>query len=47
MSEMNRANTIIRDSLGGAFSQIVVDDEAMYHEIQTTSVRSNRRARNS
>lgn len=34
MSEMNRANTIIRDSLGGAFSQIVVDDEAMYHEIQ-------------
>ncbi len=33
MSEMNRANTIIRDSLGGAFSQIVVDDEAMYNEI--------------
>ena len=27
MSEMNRANTIIRDSLNGSFSQIAVDDE--------------------
>ncbi len=34
MSEMNRANTIIRDSLNGDFSQIVVNDEAMYHEIR-------------
>lgn len=34
MSELSRANTIIRDSLGGSFSQIVVDDEAMFHEIQ-------------
>ena len=29
MSEMNRANTIIRDSLNGSFSQIAVDDEAI------------------
>jgi len=29
MSEMNRANTIIRDSLNGSFSQIAADDEAM------------------
>ncbi|MEG0807984.1 MAG: Rne/Rng family ribonuclease [Alistipes sp.] len=35
MSEMNRANTIIRDSLNGSFSQIVVDDEAMYNDIRT------------
>lgn len=35
MSELSRANTIIRDSLNGTFSQIVVDDEAMFHEIQT------------
>ncbi len=34
MSEMNRANTIIRDSLNGSFSQIAVDDEAMYAEIR-------------
>lgn len=34
MSEMNRANTIIRDSLNGSFSQIVVDDEAMFREIK-------------
>ena len=34
MSEMNRANTIIRDSLNGDFSQIVVNDEAMYNEIR-------------
>ena len=34
MSEMNRANTIIRDSLNGSFSQIAVDDEAMYNEIR-------------
>ena len=35
MSEMNRANTIIRDSLNGSFSQIAVDDEAMYNEIRS------------
>ena len=34
MSEMNRANTIIRDSLNGSFSQIAVDDEALYNEIR-------------
>ena len=34
MSEMNRANTIIRDSLNSTFSQITVDDETMYHEIK-------------
>ena len=34
MSEMNRANTIIRDSLNSTFSQITVDDEAMYSEIK-------------
>ena len=34
MSEMSRTNTIIRDSLNGTFSQIVVDDEAMYEEIR-------------
>lgn len=34
MSEMNRANTIIRDSLNSTFSQITVDDEAMYGEIK-------------
>ena len=33
MSEMNRANTIIRDSLNSTFSQITVDDEALYREI--------------
>ncbi|MEG1622591.1 MAG: Rne/Rng family ribonuclease [Alistipes sp.] len=35
MSELSRANTIIRDTLNGSFSQIVVDDEAMYNEIRT------------
>ena len=34
MSEMSRANTIIRDSLNSTFSQITVDDEAMYREIK-------------
>ncbi len=34
MSELGRANTIIRDSLNGSFSQIVVDDEAMYKEVR-------------
>ncbi len=34
MSEMSRANTIIRDSLNDTFSQITVDDEAMYNEIR-------------
>ena len=34
MSEMGRANTIIRDSLNSTFSQITVDDEAMYREIK-------------
>ncbi len=35
LSEMNRANTIIRDSLNESFSQIVVDDEAMFREIKS------------
>ncbi len=34
MSELGRANTIIRDTLNGSFSQIVVDDEAMYSNIK-------------
>lgn len=34
-SEMSRANTIIRDSLDGSYSQIVVDDEAMYNNIRS------------
>ncbi len=34
MSEMSRANTIIRDTLNLSFSQIVVDDEAMYSNIR-------------
>ncbi|MBO7330485.1 MAG: ribonuclease E/G, partial [Alistipes sp.] len=34
MSEMSRANTIIRDSLNSTFSQITVDDEALYREIK-------------
>ncbi len=34
MSEMNRANTIIRDIFDGSFSQIAVDDEAMFNEIR-------------
>ena len=35
MSEMSRANTIIRDSLNSTFSQITVDDEKMYREIKS------------
>ena len=35
MGEMNRANTIIRDSLDGSFTQICVDDEGMYNEIRS------------
>ncbi len=35
MSELGRANTIIRDTLNGTFSQIVVDDEAMYKNIRS------------
>ena len=34
MSEMSRANTIIRDTLNGSFSQIAVNDEAMFNEIR-------------
>ena len=34
MSEMSRANTIIRDSLNSTFSQITVDDEKIYREIK-------------
>ncbi len=34
MQEMSRANTIIRDTLNLSFSQIVVDDEAMYKNIR-------------
>ncbi|MBQ7856377.1 MAG: Rne/Rng family ribonuclease [Alistipes sp.] len=34
MGEMSRANTIIRDNLDGSFSQICVDDEAMYTDIK-------------
>ncbi len=34
MGELSRANTIIRDNLDGSFSQICVDDEAMYTEIR-------------
>ena len=34
MSEMNRANTIIRDTLNGSFSQIAVNDEATFNEIR-------------
>jgi len=35
MGEMSRANTIIRDTLDGSFSQICVDDEAMYNDIRS------------
>ncbi len=35
MSELGRANAIIRDTLNGSFSQIVVDDEAMYANIRS------------
>lgn len=31
---MNRANTILRDSLNGSFSAIVVDDKEMYDEVR-------------
>ncbi len=34
LSEMSRATTIIRDTLNGSFSQIVVDDEAMFKTIK-------------
>ena len=34
MNEMGRANTIIRDSLNGSFSQSVINDEALYKEIK-------------
>ncbi len=34
LGEMGRANAIIRDTLNGSFSQIVVDDEAMYSNIR-------------
>ena len=34
LSEQNRANTIIRDSLDSSFSQITVDDETMFNEIR-------------
>ena len=34
MSEMSRANTIIRDLLNGSFSQIAVDDQAMFNDIR-------------
>lgn len=35
MGEMSRANTFIRDNLDGSFSQICVDDEAIYSEIRS------------
>ncbi len=34
MGEMSRANTIIRDTLDGSFTQICVDDEGMYNDIR-------------
>lgn len=34
LGEMNRANTILRDSLNGSFGAIVVDDNEMYDEIK-------------
>ena len=34
LSEMSRANTIIRDSLNNSFNAIHVNDEAMYNEIR-------------
>ena len=34
MGEMSRANTIIRDTLNDSFSQIAVDDEAMFNDIR-------------
>lgn len=47
MSEMNRANTIIRDSLGGAFRRSSWTTKRCTMRFRTTSVRSNRKARNS
>ncbi len=34
MGELSRANTIIRDTLNGSFSQIVVDDEELFNSIR-------------
>lgn len=34
LGEMNRATTILRDSLNGSFSAIVVDDKDMYEEVR-------------
>lgn len=34
LGEMNRTNTIIRDSLNGSFSSIIVDDKGMLEEIK-------------
>ena len=34
LSELNRANTIIRDLLNSSFSSITVDDQAMYEQIR-------------
>lgn len=34
LGEMNRTNTIIRDSLNGSFSSIVVDSRELYEEIK-------------
>ncbi len=34
LGEMNRANTILRDSLNGSFGAIVVDDKDMYDEVR-------------
>lgn len=34
LGEMNRTNTIIRDSLNGSFGSIIVDNKAMYEDIK-------------
>lgn len=34
LNEMSRANTIIRDSLNGSFSQIAINDEELYKEVK-------------
>lgn len=34
LSEMNRANTIIRDLLNGSFSSISIDDKSLYEDIK-------------
>lgn len=34
VSELSRANTIIRDTLNGSFSQIIVDDKDVYSEVR-------------